>query len=208
MKRWIHAADEYPTEKPDLPARPEDITNEYLNTLFKRIDWDDIDYADKLVDRTISKYLGIDKNRIFDQAKYINMLDEDVKDNLLSFLEDPEAVHNRRMKGRKKKTVKPSSKQDKNTVDLYVKYEDYPDGNVKEDLFSGSDRLEALKAMVKDLLLYLDVNEIEDNDMSSEDVINAIAERNGDGCDYIIQLKDKSTNETLMEYDYEDSGDI
>ena len=178
-----------------------EVTNEYLNQLFKKLDWDDVDYADRLIDRTIKKYLPV--TNIFDQAKYINMLDDDVKSELMSLLESPEAIHEKRMKGRKKHDSRKNTSRD---TELYVKFEDYPDGNIKEDTFSGSSRSEALKEMVSSLLLYLDVNTIEDDDLSDEDIIKALEERNGDGCDYIILLKDMKTGEVLMDYPYEEES--
>lgn len=180
-----------------------EITNNYLNELFREIDWDDVDYADRLIDRTIKKHIPVDN--IFDQAKYINMLDEDVKSDLMYLLENPEVLHEMRMKGRKKskKNTKGSS-----SVVLDVKYEDYPDGNVKTATFSGSDKLKALKKLVDSLGLYLDVDTIDDNNLSADDVIDEIERSNGDGCDYIISLKDKTTGEVLMDYPYEDELDI
>lgn len=187
--------------KPDLPERPEEITNDYLNILFKRIDWDDIDYGDRLIDRVIKKELGVD--RIFDQAKYINMLDDNVKEDLMSLLENPDELHKRRMKG-KKKSASRAKKSTSEGCELHVRFEDYPDGDVKEATFKGTDRLDALKQLVDDLLLYIDTDQIESDEMSADDVINAISERNGDGCDYIIKLVDKSNNEVLMDYPFEE----
>lgn len=189
MKKWIHASTE--------------VTNDYLNELFKKIDWDDVDYADRLIDRTIKKELGVD--RIFDQAKYINMLDEGIKHDLMSLLEDPEAIHQRRMRGKKKsKNLTNSS----SPCELYVKYEDYPDGNIREATFEGTSRLDAIKQLVDDLLLYIDVDQIESDEMTFEDVINDITMRNGDGCDYIIQLVDRSSGQTLIEGYYEEEEDL
>lgn len=178
----------------------QEITNEYLNKLFEKIDWDDVDYADRMIDRIIKKELGVD--RIFDQAKYINMLDEGVKKELMSLLEDPEALHAKRMKGRKKSSKK-SPKPVKESV-LTVTFEDYPDGNILEGEFSGETRLDALKAMVDYMTLYLDVDQIDDDGMTAEDVIRELELRNGDGCDYIVKLVDESTGEVLMDYPIED----
>lgn len=178
-----------------------EVTNEYLNQLFQNMNWDDVDYADRLINRTIKKYIPTDS--IFDQAKYINMLDEDVKQELMSLLESPEAIHESRMKSKKKSSA--GSKKSAGS-ELYVKYEDYPDGNIKEATFSGSSRSEALKAMVDSLLLYLDVATIEDDNLSDEDIIKELEEQNGDGCDYIILLKDKKTGEVLMDYPYEEES--
>ncbi len=135
--------------------------------------------------------------------KYINMLDEDVKHELLDLLENPEKLHARRMKGKKKSANKAGKSSSKGS-ELYVKFEDYPDGVVKEDTFEGKSRIDALKKLVDSLLLYIDVDQIESDDMTADDVINAIAERNGDGCAYIIKLVDKANNELLMDYPFEE----
>lgn len=190
MKRYIKSSGE--------------ITNNYLDELFKKIDWDDIDYADNLVNTLISKKLGVDKNYIFDQAEYINMLDEADRDDLMGLLEDPKAIHDRRMKNRRKR----KSSKGAASVTLQVKYEDYPDGRIKSTSVSGTDLLNALEQLVDELLLYIDVDEIEDNNMSADDVIRSIEERNGDGCDYIIKLVNKSTGQTLMEYPIEDYDEL
>lgn len=181
----------------------EEITNNYLHELFKKIDWDDVDYADNIINTLISKKLGVDKNRIFDQAKYINMLDEADRNDLMSLLEDPKAIHDRRMKNRRKR----KSSKGAAPVTLQVKYEDYPDGNIKSASVSGTDLLDAFKQLVDKLLLYIDVDEIEDNNMSAEEILESIEERNGDGCDYIIKLVNKSTGEILMDYPVEDYDD-
>ena len=178
-----------------------EVTNAYINQLFKKLDWDDVDYADRLIDKTIKKYIPVDN--IFDQAKYINMLDEDVKQELMSLLESPEALHEKRMNGKKAHRSRVNKSE---STELYVKFEDYPDGNIKEATFFGSSRSEALKAMVDSLLLYLDVDTIEDDDLSDEDIINALEAQNGDGCDYIILLKDMKTGEVLMDYPYDEES--
>lgn len=174
------------------------ITNNYLNELFKKIDWDDVDYADNLINQTIKKELGVSKP--FDQAKYINMLDKDTRDQLMALLEDPAAIHQRRMKNRK---VKKPSGSSKPTV-LSVKYEDYPDGRIKKATFEGTDRLDALKKMTDSLGFYIESSDIEDNGWSADDVIEELWSTNGDGCDFIIELKDKTANEILMDAAEED----
>lgn len=175
----------------------EDITNEYLNDLFKNIDWDDVDYADRMINRIIKKHLGVDDP--IDQAKYINMLDDDVKSELMNLLKDPEALHNKRLSGRRK------SSKGKST-ELKVIFEDYPDGKVKTEVFEGSSRIEALKNMADSLLLYIDGTTIDDDNMSESDILNYIESRNGDGCDYIIELTDTTTGETLLDAPYDYTG--
>lgn len=205
MKRYIKSAvDVYdPDNRPDLPNRPAEITNNYLHTVFKRLDWDDVDYADRLINRTLKKELGV--SNPFDQAEYINQLPEDIKNSLMDLLENPEAVHDKRMKVKKKKPT--SSKPCK----LYVKwevYERYGSSRVEieEKTFSAPDRRSALIKMTKDLLLYIDEDQIQEDQMTDADIINSIESNNGDGCDFIILMKDLTTNETLMDNtsDYEE----
>ncbi len=161
--------------------------------LFK-FDYDDAEYYDKLVSRVIKKELG--ETDVFDELKYINMLDEDVRNDLISLLENPELIHARRMAGKKKSSKKSSGTACK----LEVRYEDYPDGNVKQSKFKGNDLRSALIDMVNGLLLYLDEDEIDEFNMSADDIIQHIEERNGDGCDFIITIKDLSTGKVLMDY--------
>jgi hypothetical protein len=175
------------------------ITNDYLSELFNQLDYDDADYADRLVDRTIKKYLSV--GSIFDQAKYINMLDEDVKSELMSLLESPEAIHEKRMRNKEKSRSRRSKSRG---CELYVKFEDYPDGNIKQSTFFGNNRLEALKSMITSLLLCLDVDTIEEDDLSEDAVIEELESRNGDGCDYIIRLEDRSTGEIIMDCPFEE----
>lgn len=176
------------------------VTSQDLVDLFRNLDWDDVDWADRYVDRFLIKALNLDPNKhIFSQASYINQLDENSKNELMSWLSDPEAVHSTRMKGRRKS----SSKKSGNSYSIAVRYEEYPDGGVRSATFKGADLRDALKNMVSSLGFYLDENQIEDDDMSAEDIIEELESRNGDGCDFIITLKDKSTGQMLM--DYQDS---
>lgn len=90
--------------------------------------------------------------------------------------------------------------------ELYVKFQDYIDSNVKEAVFTGSDRLDALKKLADDLNVRLDSVDIERKMMSSDDVINYLLEHNGDGCDFIVKIIDESTHDLLMGYPFKDDG--
>lgn len=179
-----------------------EITDEYFESLFKALDWDDIDYADRYVNRVLKKHLG-GGNPFYDQVKYVNMLDADVRQALIDFLSDPQAVHDERMKAKRKSSRRQRSSSNV-SIELKVKYEDYPDGNIKVEYFTGNSLLDALKKMADKLLLYIDVETIEEDEMSADDVLKAIETRNGDGCDYIITMENTRTGELLMDFFYDE----
>lgn len=85
-------------------------------------------------------------------------------------------------------------------VKLEVGFEEYPTGNICKDIFEGDTSLEAIKNMCDNMRLYIDSDEIEEENMSFEDVIDAICDCNGDGCDYIFSLKDLSSGEIYLDY--------
>lgn len=182
-------------------TQQDEITEDYFEALFRALDWDDVDYADRYVDRILKKHLGVDHP--FDQVEYINMLDADVRRALIDFLSDPKAVHDKRTKAKRKSSRRQPSSSNA-SIELKVKYEDYPDGNVKVEYFTGNSLLDALKKMVDTLLLYIDVQTIEEDEMSADDILRAIEASNGDGCDYIITMENTRTGELLMDFVYDE----
>lgn len=89
-----------------------------------------------------------------------------------------------------------------NTVRLYVEfypYERYTQTSRKTATVSGRDLLHALKKMVDRMRLYIDSDAIEDYGWTAEQVIDNIQSSNGDGCDYIVILKDINTDEVYIE---------
>lgn len=99
-----------------------------------------------------------------------------------------------------KRVVKAATEND--SVKLRVEYEVYErfsSGGIKRATVSGSTLLDALKKMVDKMGLYITSNDIENQNMSAEEVIERITESNGDGCDYIIQLKNLTTKEVLIQ---------
>lgn len=89
-----------------------------------------------------------------------------------------------------------------NSVKLRVEYEVYTragSGGIKRATVSGLTLLDALKKMTDRMGLYVDSEAIEENNMTAEDVIKSIDMSNGDGCDYIIQLKNLTTGEVLIQ---------
>ena len=89
-----------------------------------------------------------------------------------------------------------------NSVKLRVEFEVYErfgSGGIKRATVSGPTLLDALKKMTDKMGLYVDSEVIEENQMTAEDVIKSIDMSNGDGCDYIIQLKNLTTGEVLIQ---------
>ena len=91
----------------------------------------------------------------------------------------------------------------------YYPYERYGGSGKKTVKISAPTVFDALVKMVDNLRLYFDSDDIEDDEMTEEDIISTIESQNGDGCDYITELKNLNTGEILLEgYDdfaeYED----
>ena len=89
-----------------------------------------------------------------------------------------------------------------NTVKLWVEfypYERYTQTSRKTATVSGRDLLHALKKMVDRMRLYIDSDDIEDYGWTAQQVIDNIQSSNGDGCDYIVILKDINTDEVYIE---------
>lgn len=94
---------------------------------------------------------------------------------------------------------------------LYVEfypYERYGGGSgLKKATVSGADKLDALKNLVDHMGLYIDSEEIEEEGYSFEDCINNIAMSNGDGCDFVVVIKDKDSGEIYFQENYEEEED-
>ena len=83
---------------------------------------------------------------------------------------------------------------------VYIPYERYrSDSSPKSVTITGTDLLNALSKMADRMLLYIDSNEIEEEGYTAEDVLDNIISSNGDGCDYIIFLKNLTTGEIYIE---------
>ena len=81
----------------------------------------------------------------------------------------------------------------------FESYERYSRGRNTTITVSGTDLLDALCNMCDEMLLYLDGDEIREEEMTPEEVIDSIQTSNGDGCDYIYYIKDVTNNKMLME---------
>lgn len=86
-------------------------------------------------------------------------------------------------------------------VKLYVEYypyERYGGGKKKKINITGTDLRDALYKMVSNMMLYLYPEDIEDDNMTAEEILESIESSNGDGCDYITKLENKTTGEILL----------
>lgn len=84
---------------------------------------------------------------------------------------------------------------------VFEKYVRYGTGGIKIATVERETLLEALKVMCDKMGLYIDSEVIEENNMTVEDIVKSIDMSNGDGCDYIFELKNITTDEVLVKGD-------
>ena len=93
-------------------------------------------------------------------------------------------------------------------VTLQVTYEVYDrygyGGRVKTAKVSGKDLRHALTRMVDKMGLYIDSEEIEEENLTVEQILDRIEMSNGDGCDFVLLLKNLTTGDVLFDYDEAD----
>ena len=81
-------------------------------------------------------------------------------------------------------------------------YERYGRQGIKKLRAKGADLYQALCNMCDKMMLYLDSEQIQEEEMTPDDIIESIDSSNGDGCDYIFYIKNISTGEMLLQGDY------
>lgn len=82
----------------------------------------------------------------------------------------------------------------------YIPYSRYGGGgNFCKGNVSGETKLEALKKLVDHMCLYLNSEEIEERGYSFDEAIDEIEGCNGDGCDYITLLENRTTGEIYIQ---------
>lgn len=86
----------------------------------------------------------------------------------------------------------------------YEPYDRYESSGIKKATISAPTLRDALIKLTDNLQLYLYPEDIEDDDMSVEEIIDSIVMSNGDGCDFILELKNLTTGETLISANYEE----
>ena len=71
--------------------------------------------------------------------------------------------------------------------------------SVRRVTVKGETLLKALMELVDRINVYIDSEDIEDREMTAEDVVNNLKESNGDGCDMIYLLECITTGEVLID---------
>lgn len=97
-------------------------------------------------------------------------------------------------------------------ITLEVKFEVYgrygDGGEIITAKVSGKDLRHALMRMVDKMRLYIKSDDIEENNLTAEEILDSISDSNGDGCDMIYHLKNLTTGEVLIdEPEYWDEQD-
>lgn len=87
----------------------------------------------------------------------------------------------------------------------FIEYDRYPTGNspIHTAVFKGEDEVHAFAELADGLNIYLSAEEISEDDMTVEEILDAIEKANGDGCDYIFRLENLSTGKVYIDEDVE-----
>lgn len=92
--------------------------------------------------------------------------------------------------------------EDNRKITLEVKFEVYgrygDGGEIITAKVSGEDLRHALMRMVDRMRLYINSEDIEEKNLTVEQILDSISETNGDGCDMIYHLKNLTTGEVLI----------
>lgn len=101
---------------------------------------------------------------------------------------------------------------------VYEPYERYTSSGVNEATFTAPTLYDALCKLCDNMHLYLDREQIEEEQMTAEDIVNYITSINGDGCDYIFKFENLSSGEVIIDggdpedfmddWDYEEDDDL
>jgi hypothetical protein len=70
----------------------------------------------------------------------------------------------------------------------FQRYERYAEGRRGSATIEREDLLACLKVLVDHIDVYLDVDDIEEDNMTTKDIIEHLNSVNGDGCDFIYRL--------------------
>lgn len=103
----------------------------------------------------------------------------------------------KKMRRMQKASASPIKDESEKTT-LKVKYESYAHKNTDEIVVEGNTLVDALSAMCKELNLYLSPEQIEEEHMDAYDILDDISTSNGDGCDYIIYIRNMTTKQKLL----------
>lgn len=87
---------------------------------------------------------------------------------------------------------------------LICTYRLYPDRNIYDIEVIGETEQDAFIQLLAEVGSYLTSEEIEDNNMSVDEIVEKLITMNGDGCDFIMYLKNESTGDIYFDDEYED----
>ena len=104
-----------------------------------------------------------------------------------------------------KRKASTSSKSGVTLEVAFEPYERYEKSRTKKAKIKGANLHEALCKMCDKMMLYLDSEQIEDEELTDDEIIDQIEMSNGDGCDYIIYLKDLTNGVVLINGNYDES---
>lgn len=82
---------------------------------------------------------------------------------------------------------------------VYEPYERYTSSGVKEATFTAPTLYDALCKLCDNMLLYLDLEQIEEEQMTEEEIVDYITSINGDGCDYIFKFENLSNGAVIID---------
>lgn len=87
---------------------------------------------------------------------------------------------------------------------LICTYESYPDRNIYDVEIIGETEQDAFIQLLDEIGSYLTSEEIESTIMSIDTILEKLGTMNGDGCDFIIYLKNATTGDIYFGEEYED----
>lgn len=87
---------------------------------------------------------------------------------------------------------------------LSCKYITYPEDIHEEITVTGETEQEAFINLLDHVGSYLSYEDIEDDDMTTIEIIACLDSSNGDGCDFIVFLKNETTGEVYFDGDFDD----
>ena len=187
MKRWIKTTTE-------VKAAITFDDNELYEKYFKDMDSN----TEQKVYRFIEKILDSeDAPYGFSVAKSLNALSEESKQAVVDVLNDPSILNKNKLK-KKKAAGQPI--QLEVMLDPYSRYERTATRKFK---VKGTDLVDALKKICDKALLYLEPEQIDEEGMTPNEIIDEIYSSNGDGCDFIMYIKNLTTGEMLLQENYD-----
>lgn len=86
-------------------------------------------------------------------------------------------------------------------------YRSYPDRNIYDVEIIRRTEQDAFIQLLDEIGSYLTPEEIENNNMSVDEIVGKLRTMNGDGCNFIIYLKNDTTDDIYFGEEYGDDED-